>query len=372
MRTMRAIVLIALVFCLTATAGASAAARKVPQGWLGVVTDGPFTTNAALSTPEEWNLVASSGAESVRAALYWRDAQPSDPAQTSFAAFDPIVLAAAARGLDVLPVLQGTPDWAALNPGDPGSPPRDPADFARFLTQLVTRYGPNGSLWAEHPEVARRPIRAWQIWNEPNITRYWNVASWAPPYVKLLKAAHAALRHADPGAKTILAGLPNESWVALRRIYDAGGRNAFDVVALHPYTSTPSNVMRLIRYARDEMRRRHDLKKSVWLTELSWPASEGKTTGPRGFTTTDAGQASRLKRVLALLVRERTKLRLGHVYWYTWLSQEGASASAFNYSGLRRLRAGRLVDAPALSVYRSAARRLEGCAKAAGNAARCR
>jgi hypothetical protein len=372
MRTMRATVLLALVLCLTATSGASAAARKVPQGWLGVVTDGPFTNNAAFFTPDEWNRIAGSGAESVRAALYWHDVQGSGPEQASFAAFDPIVLAAAARGLDVLPVIQGTPDWAALNAGDPGSPPRDPADFARLMTVLVTRYGPSGSFWAEHPEVARRPIRAWQIWNEPNITRYWNVASWAPPYVKLLKAAHAALRHADPGAKTILAGLPNESWVALRRIYDAGGRNAFDVVALHPYTGKPSNVMRLIRYARDEMRRRHDLKKPIWLTELSWPASEGKQPGPRGFTTTDAGQASRLRRVVPLLVRDRTKLRIGRVFWYTWLSQEGASASAFDYSGLRRLRAGRLVDAPVLSVYRSAAKRLEGCAKAAGSAVRCR
>ena len=104
-----------------------------------------------------------------------------------------------ARGLGVLPVVQGTPDWAALNPGDPASPPRDPADFARVLTMLVTRYGPNGSLWAEHPEVAKQPIRAWQIWNEPNLTRYWNVAPWAPSYVKLLKAADKALKAADRG-----------------------------------------------------------------------------------------------------------------------------------------------------------------------------
>jgi Glycosyl hydrolase catalytic core len=372
MRVMRKAVLLALVICLTAPSVASAAARKVPRDWLGVVTDGLITDNVAYGTGEEWDRVASSGAETVRAAFYWRAAQPTSGADTSFATYDALVLAAAARGLDVLPVLQGTPDWAALNPGDPGSPPRDPADFARFLTLLVTRYGPTGSFWAEHPEVARRPIRAWQIWNEPNITRYWNVASWAPPYVKLLKAAHAALRHADKGAKTVLAGLPNESWVALRRIYAAGGRNAFDVVALHPYTSTPSNVVRLVRYARDAMRPRKDTKKPIWITELSWPAAVGKTHGPRGFDTTDSGQATRLKRVLPLLVRERTKLRIGRVYWYTWLSEEGASASSFDYSGLRRLRSGQLVDSPALSVFRSAAQRLEGCVKAAGDATRCR
>ena len=68
----------------------------------------------------------------MRAAFYWRQIQPTGPADADFAAPDAVVLAAAQRGLGVLPVLQGTPDWAALNPGDPASPPRDPADFARF------------------------------------------------------------------------------------------------------------------------------------------------------------------------------------------------------------------------------------------------
>ena len=175
----------------------------------------------------------------MRAAFYWRQIQPTGPADADFAASDAVVLAAARRGLGVLPVVHGTPDWAALNPGDPASPPRIPADYARLLTALVTRYGPNGSLWAEHPEVARQPIRAWQIWNEPNLTRYWNVAPWAPSYVKLLKAADKALKAADPGSKTVLAGLPNESWKAMEAIYDAGARGSFDVAALHPYTGKP-------------------------------------------------------------------------------------------------------------------------------------
>jgi hypothetical protein len=371
MRTMRKTVLLTLVLCLTATSPAAAATRKVPPGWLGVVADGLITAPGFSASGDEWSRLAGSGAESVRTALYWREAQPSSASTTDFATFDAVVLAASSRGLTVLPVLQGTPDWAAQSPGDPGSPPRDPADFARFLKVLVTRYGPQGSFWTQHPDVARRPIRAWQIWNEPNITRYWNVANWAPPYVKLLKAAHAALRQADPAAKTILAGLPNDSWVALRRIYAAGGRHAFDVVALHPYTSKPANVIKLVQYARAEMRRRHDAKVPIWITELSWPASVGKVDGPRGFTTTDAGQASRLRQGLALLVKDRKKYRIGAVYWYTWLSQEAASGSTFNYSGLRRMRDGALVDAPALAVYRSEAKRLEGCAKAAGIADRC-
>src|SRR3954451_891565 len=361
------VILLALPVCAPV---AHAAKRSVPRGWLGVIADGPLT-RAGSPMDGEWDLMAGSGAESVRTAFYWPSAQPSATAPPDLGHFDEVVLAAARRNLPVLPIVTGTPGWAGTTRGDETSPPRDDRTYTDFLRALVARYGPSGSLWAEHPEVARRPIRAWQIWNEPNITRYWNVASWAPPYVRLLKAAHAALRHADPGALTILAGLPNESWVALRRIYAAGGRHAFDVVALHPYTSKPSNVLKLVRLARAEMRRRHDTTVPVWITELSWPASVGKLDGPRGFTTTDAGQASRLRQGLDLLVRNRRKLRIGQVDWYTWLTEEGASGSTFNYSGLRRIRAGRLVDSPALAAFRSEARRLEGCAKASGIASRC-
>ena len=187
----------------------------------------------------------------------------------------------------MLPVVQGTPVWAAKNPGDPASPPRDNADFARFLTALVTRYGPNGSLWVSHPEVTPQPVRSWQIWNEPNLTRYWNVAPWAPSYVALLKRADKALKAADPGSQTVLAGLPNESWKALEAIYDAGARGSFDVVTLHPYTGQPKNVIRIVKIVRRVMERRGDGKLPIWVTELSWPAAQGKTVQHHDFETTE-------------------------------------------------------------------------------------
>jgi hypothetical protein len=361
---------LAVLLCLLLPTTASAAPRKVPRGWLGVVADGPMT---APGFPQrEWDLLAGSGAESVRTAFYWRDIQPNGPADADFSRTDPVVLAAAQRGLGVLPVVQGTPGWAAQNPSDDASPPRDPADFARLLTTLVTRYGPRGSFWGEYPQLPRRPVREWQIWNEPNLTRYWNIAPWAPSYVSLLKAADAALKAADPGSRTILAGLPNESWLALREIYKQGGRGAFDVVALHPYTGRPGNVVKLVRFARKEMRPRGDSRIPVWVTELSWPAAVGKTHTTAGFETNDKGQAARLASGLALLARERHALRIGRVYWYTWLSAEGASTSSFDYSGLRRLRKGRIVTAPSLAVYKRVARRLEGCAKRRGDARHCR
>jgi len=368
---MRPVLLLALLTALAWPATAGAAPRQVPQGWLGVVVDGPLI-DPTYESAGEWDRLAGSGAESVRAAFYWHQIQPAGPDGTDFSRPDAVVLAAAQRGLGVLPVVHSTPDWAALHPGDAASPPRDPADFARILTALVTRYGPNGSFWAEHPEVARQPIRAWQIWNEPNLTRYWNVAPWAPTYVRLLKAADRALKAADPRARTVLAGLPNESWTAIEAIYDAGARGAFDVVTLHPYTGKPANVIRIVNIVRRVMRRHRDPRLPVWITELSWPAARGKGAQHGDFETTEAGQARRLAASLPLLAAARRELRIERVYWYTWLSVESSTGSAFDYSGLRRLRGAQMYDAPALRIFRRLAHRLQGCAKRPGDARRCR
>jgi hypothetical protein len=325
--------------------------------WLGVVADGPLTDPAA-DREAEWNLLAASGAASVRTAFYWREGQPAGPGPVDFAPYDRVVLAAARRGLGVVPVVQGTPAWAAVDPFAGSSPPRDLAALAGFLEALVGRYGPQGSLWREHSDVPRQPIRDWQIWNEPNLPLYWSEQPFARAYVDTLRAARTALRRADPRARAVLGGLPNRSWVALRQIYRAGGRGAFDAVALHPYTGRPRDVVRLVRLARAVMRRSGDRRLPVWITELSWPAALGKVPGAPGFLTNNREQAQRLDQAVRRIEDARRRLRIERVYWYTWLSHE-TGQSWFGWSGLRRLRPdGTIVSAPALKVFRAIARRL--------------
>jgi len=371
LRLLAAALAVAYTLCLVPVT-AEAAQRSVPRGWLGVVADGPLTRDGA-ALDGEWDLMAASGAESVRTAFYWPSSQREPSVPPDLSRFDGVVLAAARRGLPVLPIVTGTPGWAARRPGDETSPPRDPRLYAGFLTTLVARYGPQGSLWSEHPEVRRLPIRAWQVWNEPNLTRHWTPPrgqGFARSYVRLLRAADRALERADPRARVILAGLPNESWIALRKLYRAGARRHFDAVALHPYTGRPRNVVRLAEYARREMRRFGDGRTPLWITELSWPAAQGRTETTTGFETTDAGQARRLADGVRRLARARRRLRIERVFWYTWLSEEG-SPNSFDYSGLRRVRGGRTVSVPALDAFRRVARRLEGCAKVPGDARRC-
>jgi len=348
---------LALALVLLLVAAAPAQARSVPRGWLGVQADGPLTDPGG-KYESEWNGVRNSGAESVRVAFDWREAQPTADGPTDFSRIDAVMASTALRRLPVLPVVHRTPAWAAARPSDgAASAPRGTEAYTRFLTALVARYGPQGAFWNERRDLPKVPIRDWQIWNEPNLTRYWTSQPFATPYVALLRASRKALRAADPGSRTILAGLPNESWIALRAVYRAGGRGTFDVVALHPYTGRPRNVIRLIQFAKREMRRYKDPRREIWITELSWPASKGKTAGAPGFITDEKGQASRLKLALSLLARDRRKYRIGKVVWYTWLSPEGTQ-NAFDYSGLRRVRGDNVVSAPSLSVFRSAAKRL--------------
>jgi hypothetical protein len=348
---LRAVALAAFL-CLVAAAPAGAA---VPRHWLGVMADGPLT-DPGVDRASEWELLARSGARSVRLAFEWTRGQPTGPGGVDFAAYDPLVLAAAREDVALLPVVYATPEWARADPGNRASPPRDPQDYARFLTALVARYGPQGSFWGEHPEVRRRPIRAWQLWNEPNLSGFWSQQPFAPGYVRLLRAARVALRAADPGARAVLAGLPN-GWDALRRIYRAGGRRSFDAVAIHPYTERPTRLRRFLTIVRGVMRAFGDRRKPIWVTELSWPASAGKLRDPIGIATDDRGQARRMRIGLMTLARARRRLRIERVYWYTWLSAESTS-SVFDWSGLRRLRDGRIVSAPALKTFKAVARRL--------------
>ena len=234
------------------------------------------------------------------------------------------------------------------------------------------RYGPQGSLWAERPDLPRVPVRAWQVWNEPNLTRYWSEQPFARSYVRLLRAADAALRAADPGATVVLAGLPNESWTALRRIYEAGGRGHFDAVALHPYTRRPRDVLRLVRYARARdaraRRRAHaDLGDRAVLAggEGQGPAAGGL----RGRPTAARRRGS--ARALRLLARPRAAPADRAACSGTRGSRARSGRASFDWSGLRRVRAGGRVSAPALAVFR---RRRAGfrAARRRGDARRCR
>jgi hypothetical protein len=275
----------------------------------------------------------------------------------SFAGTDPVVARAAANRIDVLPVVMYAPQWARQDPGNGVSPPARPDDYSAYLRALVERYGPAGSFWADHPGLPRRPVRTWQVWNEPQLRYQWSSKDWEQGYGRLLASAHATLKQADPGCTVVLAAATNFAWDALDALYAKGGiRGHFDVAALHPYTGSAGRVLQAVNLFRAVLRRHGDGRLPVWITELAWPASQGRVKPPAGLTalpTTDTGMATRLTRAYTLLAKKRAVQR---AYWYTWSSGYRRADGIFDFTGLQRFDGRRFTPTPALRAYRRLAR----------------
>ena len=183
-------------------------------------------------------------------------------------------------------------------------------------------------------------------------------------YLTLLRATRSAVKSADPGAKIVLAGLPNYSWIEIARIDKyPGASRLYDVVAVHPYTKSPQGVITILGYVRHQMDLTGDAGKPILADEISWPSSLGHTVDDRGydFATSETGQAHNLARLLPMLVKDRLRLGLADFYYYDWAGQDRTNHPAFDFAGLFHIGAGEFRAKPAYGVFRSAALAMEGC-----------
>jgi hypothetical protein len=371
---------------LLAAAGALAAAHsgnsrkaptariaKVPKGFVGMNLNPPFFDKAVKESAQLATMV-SSGVESVRVVFNWAAAQPQENGPISFAGTDQIVGLAAARGMTVLPTVLYTPNWAAApHPSITLAIPKSNAPYAAYVKALAQRYGPHGSYWSEHPGIRRLPIRAWQIWNEPNFKFDWPDRPFAPGYVALVRAARTAIKSVDPGGKVVLAGMPDFAWQYLSDIYRVpGARSTFDVVSVNPYTLAPKNVIVFLQKVRAVMDKHGDRRKPMIATETGWQSSNGHASDNFCCQTTVSGQTKKVAALLPLLAQNRVKLRLTSFYYYTWVGDEFRNAPSFNFAGLFRLRDGKFVAKPAYQAFRRGALAIERCKVKGPLATSCR
>ncbi|UGS37427.1 glycoside hydrolase 5 family protein [Capillimicrobium parvum] len=362
-----------LIVALLALAPAAAQAASPPPGFFGVMADGVLMTRDDASFAHEFQVMKATGVESVRPVVYWADMQPQRDGPILFGSLDRLMGEAARNGISVLPVVLRAPDWAREHPNDIGSHPKHPADYAAFFTALIGRYGPNGTFWAEHPDIPARPQRTWEVWNEPNLQRYWSPSivtgrASARAFVRLTEVASAAIRKADPGARVILssfgeAGPQNTSWDAIKLVFRAGLKaSAFDAVAGHPFSGRVANVLKIVRFERAEFARHGAARKPMIISELSWPSAKGRTNNfTTGFETTEKGQAAKLRQAYTQLLKVRSRYRIESVFWSTWLTTDCCSSNNFDWSGLRKVNrrnpGAEPISKPALRAFRALARR---------------
>ena len=171
----------------------------------------------------------------VKQTFAWRDIEPLQDVW-DWTQADRILAELEPRGLRLIARLGQVPQWAwgdAYESNETESfhdaPPTKMADWSEFCLTLARRY--------------RGRIAAYQIWNEPNLSREWGGR---PPdaaaYVELLAACSQAIRQADPDAVLISAGLAptgnNDSAavpddVYLDRMYRRDFQQYIDVVGVH-------------------------------------------------------------------------------------------------------------------------------------------
>jgi hypothetical protein len=347
----------------------AAQARKAPPLFMGVNWDSAIASAPQAIRDAQFPRMGSAGVETVRTAFSWAQAQPTEHGPIDLTATDAFVAQAAARHIEVFPHVIVAPDWARISAA-PMSPPSDPTFVEAYIRALIQRYGESGSFWADHPELPRVPIRYWQFWNEPHLPFQWDLPksqekNWPQSYTSHLKVFYETVKGTDPTAQVVLAGLANRSWEYLADLYRAGAGGNFDVAAIHPYTTKPSGVARLLGKFRAVMKSNHDARKPLWVTEFGLPASRGRAHSKNTLQTTARGMASYLSSSYEVLRRLTPR-----AYWYTWASEY--RGDIFRFAGLFRYRTGdkKLTVQPAFSSFVKTARRMQGCVKTAAGVCR--
>ncbi|MET0557567.1 MAG: glycosyl hydrolase [Solirubrobacterales bacterium] len=317
-------------------------AQALPANFWGVVFQ-------AEPTEIQFQQLKRGGVDSMRVPVDWGAVQ-SQPGTFNWGGIDQIVKRATVAGIDVLPFLTGAPNWAVPQAKVPGStlhaPSRLPASgpaasaWSTFLAAAVARYGPNGTLWTDNPQLPAHPIRNWQIWNEPNF-KYFVTHPNPAEYGKLVKLSSGVIRAADPGAKIILGGLfarpieatfhkkPPQAYFAkdfLAQMYakTPGIKSKFQGVALHPYTGSYKTVGPRIEEVRQVLQANHDGAKGLWITELGWSSSNPVAGQSNTFNKGPAGQVTQLKGAFSLLERNQAKWRIQRLYWFSVDDQQGS------------------------------------------------
>jgi polysaccharide biosynthesis protein PslG len=187
-------------------------------------------------------------------------------------------------------------------------PPINYQDFGDFCFTLADRF--------------KGRIRAYQVWNEPNLSREWGEQSPSPAeYTELLRVCYIGIKTADPNAIVVSAGLaptgtqpplamPDTDF--LQGMYDAGAADYFDALGLNApgYKAPPElspeeglnqewggyrwNVFRHVEDMREIMVANGDADKQVVILETGWILSQELHPSYTWFGVSEAQQAEYL------------------------------------------------------------------------------
>jgi hypothetical protein len=329
-----AVVTVALGLFMLAPFTASAATRSE---FFGIV-QGPTLDN------QDFQGMTAARIRTNRFVLRWGWVQPRGRYAFDWESADRFFGELASHGIRAVPSIWGNPAWL---PGSSSTPPvfgtQAEQAWRAFLRAIVARYGPGGFFWRAGgpyrqrygPNATPLPIQAYQIWNEPNLKKFFAPAPSTGKYARLLQISHDALRSKDPRARVVIAGMPGQgdmdAWEFLNGLYSVPGiKGRFDAAALHPYARDIDRQRNSIQRFRNTMTRHGDRQTPLWISELAWgsapPDRFGINKGPEG-------QRTMLRRSFRLILSHRKAWNVQRLFWFHWRDPKNVQAGTCSFCG---------------------------------------
>ena len=122
------------------------------------------------------------------------------------------------------------------------------------------------------------------------------------------------LRSSPPDSPTasLASAIPLKRFID--QMYAAKAAKYFDSLAINSYAKDDRELGRMLGGIRKQMNAHRDRGGQIWITEIGW--------GDRGpkhrFIVGEKGQADRIAKSFALIRKQRTKLRLRGVVYFSW------------------------------------------------------
>ena len=117
----------------------------------------------------------------------------------------------------------------------------------------------------------------------------------------------------------------------LAKLYKVKGvKDTFDAVAPHPYGATLGKVTSQIDLYRQAMKKAHDSGASMYVTEVGAGSKKGGSSLNRG----KKGQATLLRDIYKYFAKQRNKLHVEAVDWFSWQDSPTSICSWCSSSGL--------------------------------------
>ena len=288
----------------------------------------PFFGVDAVNYPTQAEVTraAQAGAGTFRIQWFWGNTEPS-PGDRFYVTTDQLVAMGARAGITILPDLSGVPRWISRVPQRPPIyTPGQRAAWRSLLTDYAARYGSNGTFWALHPELPRRPVTTWEIWNEPNLGGFWGGKPNPRGFARLLKISASALRAGDPAARILTGGVFPFHTIRntvdmdryLNGLYRVNGvESSFDLLGIHPYSGKPKGVMHWIALARRIMRKHGDGGTPIVVSEFGW-VTGGHKIQNSPVRATLGQQAGKLGATYGLLQRNAARLGIDRALWFSY------------------------------------------------------